>query len=504
MTTTPPALAEREPAAGDLPGRAVRGGLVTAAGTWLRFVLQLGTVVVVARLLGPTEYGAAALVLVVALAAELIRTSGVATVTIQARTLDDALASSLHWLNAGLGVLVGTVVTVVCTVTDVLPATLAGTGWMLGVVFVAAGFGAVPAARMNRALEFRFLAVAEVAAMVAGCATALVLAADGFGARALVWQSLVFAVVLCLVVTVAARWRPSRPAPWATTAVALRSAGNALTVQLLNFATRNVDKLIVGAAFGPTATGLYAQASQLLVLPLEQINGPLQRVAIPVLSRVSTERERFARYYREIVSVVGFVLWPLFAVLAVLAVPLVVAVFGTEWEPSASIFQILVIAGFAQTLGYVNVWLFIATGRFGRQTAWAFITRPIVLASFFVGLPWGVHGMALSYSICSLVMVVPGFLAATRGTAIGPRDLLAPLPWPVLVAVVSALAAGAVSALVPGGHWAQVILGGLAALVVYGLAMTLLPGPRRTVSRIRTLVRHRSDPISTPDPEDAP
>jgi len=504
MTTPTRELAAGETPAGDLPGRAVSGGLVTAAGTWLRFVLQLGTVVVVARLLGPTEYGAAALVLVVALAAELIRTSGVATVTIQARTLDDGLASSLHWINAGVGVLVGSAIVIVCSATDVLPATLAGTGWMLGVVFVAAGFGAVPAALLNRALEFRFLAIAEVAAMATGCVTALTLAAAGFGARALVWQALVFAVVLCIVVTVAAKWRPTRPAPWATTVVALRSAGNALVVQLLNFATRNVDKLIVGAAFGPAVTGLYAQASQLLVLPLEQINGPLQRVAVPVLSRVATERERFARYYREIVSIVGFVLWPLFAVLAVLAVPLVVAVFGTEWEPSASIFQILVIAGFAQALGYVNVWLFIATGRFSRQTVWAFITRPIVLASFFVGLPWGVHGMALSFSICSLVMVIPGFVAATRGTAIGPRDLFAPLPWPLLVAGASALAAAAVSLLVPGGHWAQLLLGGLAALVVYGLAMTLLPGPRRTVSRIRTLVRDRNNPISTPDPEDAP
>lgn len=490
----------------DLSRRATRGGIVTAGGTWIRFVLQLGTVVVVARILGPTEYAAAAVVLLIATLAELLRTQGIATAVVQSSLLTPPIASLLHWISLGLGIVAG-LVTMLLSPTfavfvgqqDVLA------GGLLGVVFVAAGLGGVPAALLNRNLDLRVLAVAEITAMVVGCAVAISLALTGAGAMALIWQAAVYAVALALITTLACPWRPGRPSAWREAAEMLRFAGAVASVQALNGVTRNVDRVIVGGAFGPAAAGLYAQAAQLLTLPLEQINGPLQRIALPLLSRVRNQRARFARAFRLIVSIVGYVLWPVFAALGVLAGSVVEVLFGSAWAGSAPLFQILVLAGVAQALGYVNVWLFVASGNVGRQLVWALISRPIVLGSFFLGLPWGVHGVAWAFSICSAVLVIPGFLIARPGTGLRLGDVFAPLIWPAVLALATGAAAFGCTLLIPEVGWTQLLLAGSAAVIVFLGGFALIPSARRLTRQLIAAVRTPNEsPVQGGSDADAP
>ncbi|MGG7510428.1 oligosaccharide flippase family protein [Plantibacter sp. YIM 135249] len=488
----------------DLARRATRGGLVTAGGTWLRFVLQLGTVVVVARVLGPTEYAAAAVVLLVATLAELLRSQGIATAVVQSSSLTSPIASTLHWINLAAGVLAGAVMLLLSpTLAPFVGGQDMLAGALLGVVFLAAGAGGVPAALLNRNLELRVIAIAEIVAMAIGCAVALSSALAGAGAMALVWQAGVYAVVLALITVLACPWRPGRPTAWRDAAGSLRFAGAVASVQALNGVTRNVDRVIVGGMFGPAAAGLYAQAAQLLTLPLEQINGPLQRIALPLLSRVRDERERFARSFRLIVSIVGYVLWPVFAVLGVLAVSIVEVLFGHEWADTASLFQILVVAGIAQALGYVNVWLFVASGNVGKQVAWAVISRPIVLGSFFLGLPWGVHGVAWAFSICSAALVVPGFLVARSGTGLRMRDVFLPLGWPALLAVGSGAAAFGGTLLIPDAGWLQLLVAGSAAAIVYLVGFAAIPSARRLLRQLASAVRAPDLPAAAARPEPA-
>ena len=59
---------------------------------------------------------------------------------------------------------------------------------------------------------------------------------------------------------------------------------------LINFAARNIDNVLIGRYWGPTQLGLYSRAYQLLLLPLEQINAPLDTVAITSLSKLIDSR----------------------------------------------------------------------------------------------------------------------------------------------------------------------------------------------------------------------
>jgi PST family polysaccharide transporter len=479
---------------GHLGSGAVRGGIVTAGGTALRFAAGLAGTVLLARLLGPSAYGFAAVSVVLAGLAELVRSGGIASLVARAPRLDDAAATTLHLLNIAFG-------TALAATTALLaPGIAAALGFpadaalvvLLGVCFLPAAVASVPAALLVRNLRFGVLATAELAGAVLGVAAALTVALLGGGAVALAVQPLVFVVVVTVVVLVRCPWHPTRPARPGTLRHDLGFAANVTGVQVLTFLSRNVDRLVVSAAFGPTAAGLYAQATQLLVLPLEQLAAPLQRVAVPVLARSTDDRARLARHYRRFAGTTALLLWPVFAVLAVTADVVVAVLFGPEWSGSVPVFRVLVVAGLAQTVGYVTVWVFVATGQGTRQTVWALISRPLLVAACFVAVPFGMTGVAAVIAVVSLVFVVPAFLVAAPRAGLRLRDLFVPLGGPALVALAAGAAASVVVVLPALAPIPTLVLAALLSLVVAAGVVAALPPLRRDCRSIVTLARRRT------------
>ncbi|MFI1964425.1 lipopolysaccharide biosynthesis protein [Streptomyces pathocidini] len=484
-------------ASGRLASAAARGGLVTALGTWARCAVQLVTVIGVTRALGPSQYGFAAVVIVYNAGTELLRGSGLASAVIQRKRVPHGSASTVHYLNCALGVLL----TAVLMAAAPAISTVFGMGHatrdvaLLALVFLLAGPAAVPAALLARNLAFGRLAAVEFTAVVASCGTALALAAGGAGSSALVAQALVASALSCVGTLLVCPWRPGRPAPWRTVRGYAAFGANVAGVQALNLLTRSVDKALVGGFFGPVSAALYTQAGQLLILPLEQVATPMQRVAVPALSRVYGNRDAFRHCYRTLVSLVGYILWPMFITLAVLADAIVETLFGSEWAAAAELFRILVIAGVAQVLGHVTAWVFVASGQVRRQTLWAVATRPLVIGSFFIGIPWGVRGMALSYALASLAMVLPGFLVVRRRAGLAVTDLLRAVLRPALLSTAVGIVLLATVALVDPRQGWPALLGCAATAVLTAVGLTLaIPSVRAELAGFIGLLRRAPVP----------
>lgn len=455
-------------------------GLITASGTAVRFVVGLLGTVVVARALGPETYGVAVLVTLIAGLAELVRVSGAAASLVRAPTVDGPVASRVHRATVLLGV--GAAVVVACssrwiaTLSEVAgPLEIA----CLGFVFVPAGLGAVPSALSARNGRFRALAIAEAGSVLVATGLAVLSAVAGLGVWALVVQAVAAMSAQCLVVRLLVPWRPGPRAAWREVRGHFRFGLNLLAVQVLNALSRGVDKLVVSVVCGPAAAGVYAQASLLQVIALEQVTAPVQRVVVPLLSRARQDTERLRRSTRDTVTTTALVLWPLFAVLAVLAHPLVEVLFSRAWLGAAPILQVLAVGGAAQTVSYVTTWLFSVLGFVGRQTVWTVVARPVFVLVCIAASPGGVLGVAAAYSAVSVVLVVPQLLLAVHGSAVRVRDVVGGLWQPATVAVFTAMAVATVLAVRPLGSVVAVALGGGVAVVTWMLCLFALPTPRR-------------------------
>jgi O-antigen/teichoic acid export membrane protein len=478
----------------DLAHRASRGTLVTVGAQWSRTALQLVSTVVLARLLTPADFGLVAMVMAIVGVADLLREFGLSGAIVRLREIDDAMWASIHRFSFVLGLLAGGATAAAAP----LVAALYGEDRLVVLTLALAPLVllnsvAMPLqAGLQRELRFGTIAIVEIIAAAAGVGAAIAAALAGAGLWALVLLPGMSALVR-LAGFLVIRRPPLAPArPWRELRGVVGTGGSILGVELLNYAARNLDNVLVGRMLGPAVLGMYTRAYALLMLPISQLNGPLARVGLPVLSRLRDDEDAYRRYVRTAMLVIGYAAIPTFAIAAGVAEPIVVVLLGEPWAAAGPIFALLAIAGVAQALGNVSGWLYVSLGRAHRQLLYFAATKPLVIAAFVVGLLWnGVAGLALLYGLVSCALLVPGFLLAIRGTFVRAGDVFLPVLRPALLAPFAFGAAALTAAFLPGSPALALASGALAGAAVFAAAL-LIPAYRRDARLIgRVLARAR-------------
>jgi PST family polysaccharide transporter len=476
---------------------AARGGVITVLGQVARIGIQLASVVVLSRLLSPDDYGVTVMVMAVIGIGEVFRDFGLANAAIQARELSKAQRDNLFWTNTGIGAGISIIVLAIAPLLSLLygDSRLTAVAMALAPVFLLNGLSTQYRASLARNLRFGSLAVTDVAASALALGIAIALATSGAGYWALVAQQLGTPAVALVLLITQSRWVPGWLQKRVSIRPFLRYGWNILVAQLLTYAGRNADSFIIGIRSGATDLGLYDRAFQILMMPLNQLSTPISRVAVPVLSRLQDEEARFTAFLLRGQTIFLTILIPFFLVAAALAQPLVPVVLGDQWSASASLFQILAVAGVARAAGNATYWVALSRGLTGLSMRLALISTPLLIAAIGVGAVWGVTGVAVGVAATSVVMWPVGLLwygmkSTTPSWAIfwnGARAIAGYLPGSV--------AAWVTCELVPFDQAVAQICAGLAAfLIVSGITALLWPAFRndlRDVIEVRKFLKGR-------------
>ncbi|MGB7156881.1 MAG: lipopolysaccharide biosynthesis protein [Tepidisphaeraceae bacterium] len=499
----------------NLGRRSVRGGAVTALGQGSKFLLNLASTALLARLLSPNDFGLVAMILVVTGFVQLFRDLGLTMATVQRQEITQEQVSALFWINA----LLGLTMAVLTAASAPLVAWFYGEPRLLGATavvatsFVFSGLSVQHQALLTRQMRFGALAVNEVCSMAAGIATALITAKLGAGFWSLVYMQVAMAASSCVGAWVQCRWRPGPPKRAAEMRAMLAFGGHLTGFNLVNYLGRNVDQLLIGRVLGKYQLGLYSKAYQLLLLPLHQINGPMTRVAVPALSRLQNDPQRYVVYYRRAILLLCSASMPIVAFMFVTADQAIRLVLGPQWMDAVWLFQLLAPAAFIGTFNVATGWVYVSLGRTDRQLRMGLVVVAITLIGFAIGLQWGAAGVAASYSIVTCLVRYPTILYCFHRTFLRASDLLGAIWQPALV---SLLAAAAVYALRAGAHGPAMPLAASFGLnmLTYGVAYALLwqalPDGRRmtrvAVAEVKQQVAkrvHKTDPL-TLNPAAAP
>ena len=456
-------------------------------------VLRLGSLAVLARLLTPDDYGLVAIVTSITGLVAVVGTLGVSEAVIQQARITQAQASTLFWINAAFG-LVLMLLAMACAPLLALAfgrEELTGITIASATTFLIAGLGVQHQALMMRRLMHRQVALRQLASVVVGIVVAVVAAFAGAGYWALVLQAIVQGVVQVLLSWVALPWRPGLARRRSGVREMLSFGGGVSTFQILNYLGRNADNIIIGFFIGAAPLGVYTRAYGLLTAPLQQIHAPVARVMRPTMGALWVEPERYRKYYLTVLAGLCYVCMPLVLVLAVLADDVVDVMLGDGWAESATVFRWLAVVGLVQTVGYTNGWLYATSGRAWEWARWGLISRPVIIASFFVGIPWGIQGVAAAYAAAEVVLTPIGIWRASRGTPVALRDVLLSVARPAALAVLMAVTALVVSELVDGGSLLTLAAAVPAAGLVGVAAGLLWPTVRRDVLSMLGSLRTR-------------
>jgi len=425
MAGLSPSLKVQEALAGvtapaEFKDKSVRGGAAAVAGQAFGIFLQIGTTVVLARLLSPADYGLQSMVITLTGFLSLFKDAGLNSAAIQKEDLTQEQLSSLFWINLALGALL--TLLVACSgpflVTFYKEPRLRWITFASAWVFVFNSLVVQHRALLDRAMRFSTSAKIDALSAGASAVVAITLAALGFGYWSLIIQTLSIPIVSGIAVCVAMPWRPGRPALAPGIRSMMRFGGTVTLNGFVVYLAYNMEKILLGRYWGAAQLGTYGRAYQLANLPVQQLIQTVHSVAFPVLSRMQNDAQRLRAAFLKSLSLVTSFTIPVVIGSAVFADEAVFVVLGPKWDGVASVLRLLSPTILVFALVNPFSWFLRATGRVGRSLKTAFLLCPVVILGIVAGLRRGPPGVAMGYSTAMLLLLAPLVAWAIYGTGI--------------------------------------------------------------------------------------
>ena len=427
----------------DLKQRTIRGGLARLGAQGANFLIRGGSLMILARLLGPKDFGLVGMVTAFTGVLNLLRDFGLSSATVQRVSVTEEQISTLFWMN----MLVGTVLALLTSIMAPLLATFYREPRLFAVTLVlAAGFifnaaGVQHSALLQRQMRFTAMAVIQIIALVVGTALAIAGAMAGYGYWALVAMTVCVPLMGTLGAWLCAGWLPGLPRRGTGIGSMMRFGGTVSLNSLVAYLSYNIDKVLVGRFWGADVLGIYGRAYQLVNIPTDNLNSAVGEVAFSALSRLQDDPPRLKSYFLKGYSLVLAMTLPLTIACVVFANDFVLVLLGPKWMGAVIIFRLL--APTIMIFALINPmgWLLLSLGLVRRSLNIALVFAPTIIVGYLVGLPFGPKGVAFAYSAVMALWVVPFIAWCVRGTAVRLREVLMALVPPLT----SALAAGGIA-----------------------------------------------------------
>lgn len=465
----------------DLKARTIQGATATFVGQGLKFLLQIGSIMVLARLLTPDDFGLVAMVTAVTGFILIFKDLGLSMATVQRAEIKHAQVSTLFWINLALS-------TILMLITLALApaiawfyddARLAKMAAVLSVAFILGGLTVQHQALLRRQMHFRTITLIDVSAMALGILAAIVCAWVGLTYWSLVWMQIVTALATAIGVWVASGWIPSLPTRRSGVRSMLKFGGYLSAYSFVNYFARNADQILIGRFYGAGALGLYSRAFSILLFPIGQITAPMTAVAVPALSRLQDDPQRYRNYYLSAVKIIAYLSMPLVAFMGVVSEEIVYFVLGENWLESSTIFTALAFAAFWSPFASTTGWIFISRGETRRMLQCALVATPVRIIAFLIGIRWGVLGVAISYSITITLQIIPQFWFALKNSPLSVWSVLAVVSKPFFLSLIVAGASFYVHMRIAGNGYLESLAGTAFTAAISLIVLVLLVRPLR-------------------------
>jgi len=422
------------------------GGRATIAVLWRGVdlagtrVISLLRFLILARLLGPEDFG---LLAIAAAALELLSTVteiGVARALVQ-RADPSARDLDVGWT---IGLLRALAVTLVLVVAAPHLAGMLGDERatsllrVLALQPVLAALESIAVTQLLRTLRFSALAALDVGAAVVEAVAAIALARS-LGVWALVTATLLSSGIRAVLSYRIAPHRPHIVLERAVASSLMQFGKWVFAASLLDAASDTVLRAVIGRRLGVEELGLFYVSARLALLPISVLSSLVTPVAFSIHAEVRAVQARATRAFSTVVSGMVVVLAPVTGVLVALAGPLADDVLGRSWEGAGPVLALLAIDGFMTIPVEASEPMLEGRGRPDRVVLLRGLRAVsiVALASWLSG--WlGLTGAALAA------------LAAEAPVAVAALVFTRSLWWPARTQLVLLLGAAIAAALVAG------------------------------------------------------
>jgi O-antigen/teichoic acid export membrane protein len=426
----------------DLASYSLRGSSSLAISEIGSNVFRLLGTIMLARLLTPEYFGLIGIMTALTAFAEMFKDLGLGIATIQRKEITHSQISTLFWVNLAIGV--GLMLLVAASAPLLVwfydEPRLLWIAFAISSTFIFGGLTIQHQALMRRQMRFPQLALTQVISTGLSTLVGILLAWLGFEYWALVWKEISRSIIQAAATWIFCRWLPGWPTRGAGVRSMFQTGSHVTGFNVLAFAARSLDTVLLGKVWGAEFVGLYKQAGLLLLMPVSLFSYPITNVMTSALSALQGESERYRNYYKKVVEFLAFGYIPCITYIAVYAESLVSLILGEKWLAASPVLQIgagaVALEPIMGTCGIVMI----TCGR-TREYMYLGVAQALFLAiAFCIGVNWGMLGLAWAGVVYAVVSLPFLLQYSFKETPISPHLFYEAIKWPVVASVVLAIA----------------------------------------------------------------
>ena len=455
-------------------------------------VLNLVSIVILARYLTPAEFGVMAICLALMGYFEIVSQFGMGQALISARDRVERTASAVFvcgilisgaiagalWLSSGW---------IAATYREPLLEDLLA---VLALSLLIGALTTVHNSLLYKELQLRRKVVPDIVRGVTKGVVSIVLALLGFGVWSLLWGYLAGALAGGVALVAMRPWLPTVLPDLRSVRFVLGFGLNLIGAELINATPRLLDNLLIGRVLGAAPLGIYALAFRIPELGIKTFTNVAGSVLHPIMSLIQGDPQALRTYYYDALRYCALLMFGGGAAIVVLADPLVRVLYEPRWYGMILPMQLLAVALAIGTLNMVPGKVFKAMSRTDLLFRVALINLPVFVALIWLSVPYGIEAVAFAQIVLAIVRYVPTYVALKRIMDVSVRETLRALMPAVACALGAAAATLVALRLELPGEPARLALAAAVFAIAY-LALVRLIAPEVLQVAGRMVLRRR-------------
>lgn len=377
------------------------------SGQILNFFLS----VFLSRVLTPSDFGVFAIIVLVAGFFSVIGDFGFKSFIVQNKELSNNDYSFIFWFSFLIGFILFVIVVILSDFLSVF-FKIHELGYILKIMssqLIFYSLSILPLSLLEKKLEFKAIAFSEIISISISSIVCVILALNKFGFWALIGFYLINTMTLTFMLWSYISWRPIFKLQYGVINKLFHFSGFITLFNVSNYWTRNIDNLLIARYIGPSALGFYSRAYTLMTYPIVFLSGILNPISHSIFSKLEKNDSILANNYFELLSVIALINFPIISYALINAEFIITFVWGEKWLETVKVFYVLGIAAFFQPIYNTVSTIFYLKNKTKLFFLFGLFNMCITLIGVFIGLSYGLTGVAIGYVIVFYIMQVPLF-----------------------------------------------------------------------------------------------
>lgn len=356
-------------------------------------VLYAVTGIVLANVVSKEEFGLVGAILVFQAFASLFVDSGFSTALIQRKNPSETDYSTVFWFNLGMSVMLYVVLWLCAPWIDSIfhaEGQLIPLSRVMFVTFILNATAIVQTNRLMKQMTVKMIAVSNVIGLVVSGVVGIWLALSGWGAWAIVWQSITLAMVKSGILWITSAWSPRMEFSVASLRSIFSVGAGVMASSFLNTIFMNIYSFIIGAHYNLVQLGNYSQADKWSKMGVMSLSQVFTASFLPLLSAKQDDKQEYARMIAKTNRFTGYVTFFSMGLLLVCSTQIFHVFFGTKWDSAIMMFQLLVVRGIFTVITSLYNNYIISCGA-SRKYVYSEVVKDVsTVIAIVVTIPFGV------------------------------------------------------------------------------------------------------------------